>query len=706
MLATYREFDLIDDPDERARVAHLADRMPEIEGAESRMDMIYMVADQEGISRKTMVRLFYSWRKDGIWGLVDQRKVRSVTRDNVGYRIFLAYCDRAIGGFDTNAHRALLTDLRSGKVFPEFGTWRDLYKAEHPYERVPDTCPPEWIPHGWGYANFEERQKKDAGRQLQRVYARRGQHAALRYTPQVIRSRYDEETGEQVHGLTYVEADDQWGNVMVRLPTGHVVRPVSFSFVDVATGFVFNPYMKPRLVEIENGRLKSSNLNEFEFRSAMAHFLCTVGFNKVRGITFGIEKGTTAIRENVRKRVAEIPAYGRLIRFTTSGALNVPAHKGLFVGSAGGNPRFKAHVEESHKDIQARLSLMPGNIGRSAETKHESTAALERYAKGLVADASKYSLPPELDRFMSYGVPTFDEYCAAFNCVVDQINDDADHRLEGWVKYVRSEFRSNERSGEWWPIDEMARLDEVDRAMVQRRISANPEALTRVRKMTRREALETYREEVDRLPIHEAWRFMDPRDAKVLTVKPGNTVEFTDSVYYPNRRMVYDAVYVDRAGRQQILPVGKKVRVYWNPWGEMQKCVWYAEEVKDEDGNVKEKYLGLAQRVKTGVVGDRQKTLEAVGAAVHKKVMLMDGMADRHFVDAVEKKAAEFVNRAILATAKERQATGPAVDGEGYGLDQLNDAAIREEEDVAGASRPDEGSNADALAFLDSVNAV
>ena len=118
----------------------------EIEGAESRMDMIYMVADQEGISRKTMIRLFYSGRKDGIWGLVDQRKVRSVTRDNVGYRIFLAYCDRTIGGFDSNAHRALLTDLRSGKVFPEFGTWRDLYKAEHPYERVPDTCPPGWIP--------------------------------------------------------------------------------------------------------------------------------------------------------------------------------------------------------------------------------------------------------------------------------------------------------------------------------------------------------------------------------------------------------------------------------------------------------------------------------------------------------------------------------------------------------------------------------
>lgn len=700
-ISTYAEYDLIADPDERARVAHLVDRMTEIAGAAAKTAMMVMVAAQEGLPYSTVRRLYYAWEKDGVWGIVDKRKVRSVTHDNVGYNIFITYCDRTIGGFDTDAHRALMTDLRSGKVFPEFGTWRDLYRLEFPYEKVPDTCPPKWIPAGWSYANFEERQKKDARRQLQRMYARRGQHAALRYTPQVIRSRYDEETGEQVHALTYVEADDQWGNVMVRLPNGNVVRPVSFSFVDVATGFIFNPYMKPRFVEIENGRLKSSNLNEFEFRSAMAHFLCTVGFNKNLGITFGIEKGTSAIRENVRKRVAEIPVYGRLIRFTTSGALNVPAHKGLFVGSAGGNPRFKAHVEESHKDIQARLSLLPGNVGRSAETKHESAAALERYAKGLIADASKYSLPPEIDRYMAYGLPTFEEYRAAFHCVIDQINDDAGHRLEGWVKYMRQEFRSSERSGEWWPFDELARLDEVDRAMVLRRIGENKEALTRVRRMTRREAMEVYREEIGKLPIHEAWRFMDPRDAKVLTVRPGSTIEFTDSVYYPNRRMVYDAVYVERTGKQGILPVGKKIRVYWNPWGEMQQYVWIVEEVKDEAGNVKEKYLGYSTRVKSGVIGDQKRTLEAVGAAVHKKALLMDGMEDRHFAETVQKKADEIVNRAILATAKEQTARGLKADGEGYALDDLNGAAIREE-----AKEDAVGENADALAFLDTANAV
>ena len=56
-------------------------------------------------------------------------------------------------------------------------------------------------------------------------------------------------------------------------------------------------------------------------------------------------------------------------------------------------------------------------------------------------------------------------------------------------------------------------------------------------------------------------------------------------------------------------------------------------------------------------------------------------------------------NLRVLAEAKEAAARGPAPDGEGYSLDDLNGAAIRE--DPAG-----DGENADALAFLDAANAV
>ena len=656
MGSNYGDFDLIADCEERARVAHLADRMLEIEGAERVLDMIKIVGEQEGIAWQTVRRMYYAWREHGVAGLVDKRKVRPSATEHPGYKLFLVFRDKAVGGSDMDAFVAMMNAIRAGEVF-EFGTWRDLWKADprHRFDPIPERCPPRYVPYGWSYDNFNKKQRRDAGQQLQRIYARRGQQAALRWTPSVTRSRYDEERGAQVPALVVVEADDQWGNVMVQLPNRMgCVRPVSFSFVDVATGMIFDPYMKPRLVEFDGERLKSSNLNEFEFQTALAHFLCFTGLNKRTGTTFDIEKGTTAIRENVRQRIAMIPVYGRLIHFRTSGSLNTPAHKGLFVGSAGGNPRFKSRVEESHKDIQGRLSYMPGNLGRSAATKQESGEAMVRYAKNLMVDAAKYNLPPELARMMDSPLPTFDEYKAAFCNVVDQINDDIHHNLEGWVKYLKREFRSSEKSSEWWPWEEFERLDPVDRAMVTRRIQECPDKLTQDRRMSRREAFATWAADIGKLPLDEAWRFIDPRHARMLKVRPGNVIELTDSTYYPGRKMVYDAVCYNRANGKVALPVGKTVRVYWNPWGEMQNHVWYTEDVKDEKtGAVRENYIGMASRVKAGVVGRQDTILEAVGAALHKKALLMDGMEDRHFSDAVGKMAAELWNKAVLEAAKE-----------------------------------------------------
>ena len=61
-------------------------------------------------------------------------------------------------------------------------------------------------------------------------------------------------------------------------------------------------------------------------------------------------------------------------------------------------------------------------------------------------------------------------------------------------------------------------------------------------------------------------------------------------------------------------------------------------------------------------------------------------------------------NLCVIKEAGAAKAAGPQPDGEGYGLDELNEAGWTRP--VASDEEQGEESNADALAFLDAVNAV
>ena len=74
----------------------------------------------------------------------------------------------------------------------------------------------------------------------------------------------------------------------------------------------------------------------------------------------------------------------------------------------------------------------------------------------------------------------------------------------------------------------------------------------------------------------------------------------------------------------------------------------------------------------------------------------------RHMGEALERAGRMARNLRVMNEAKEAAARGPAPDGEGYTLDELNGAS--DSSDVQ--ALPEQCPNADALAFLDKLNHV
>lgn len=150
----------------------------------------------------------------------------------------------------------------------------------------------------------------------------------------------------------------------------------------------------------------------------------------------------------------------------------------------------------------------------------------------------------------------------------------------------------------------------------------------------------------------------------------------------------------DRRGYSSALPPGRKVLLLVNPLV-TEVAVLLNPETRD--------VMGVAQRYDRAPAYDRRAIEVAMGdqaADLAAKVLPVRG---RHQADAEDRARRMANNLRVMKAAKEAAARGPAPDGEGYALDDLNGAAIREDpaDGAAGA-----GENADALAFLDAANAV
>jgi len=660
----YQAYKVISDYDDVRRVSSLASRMGEIAAAGhgQRGLVVAKIAAEMGVSPSTLRRQFDKWRVGGDVAMADKRKIRKGERDNIFYSSFLEYARNAKNDFMCG-YRDMLRDIRAGREFP-FGTWRDLWARDFPYTAVPAICPANFVPRDFCYNTMMARKNRDAAVAMSTEWSRRGQFAALKYTLPVIRSRVGLHPGE------VVQADDVWHNFDV-FATGikGVFNPLEFAFYDVASAFKVVSAMKPRVMVIDpkTGKETRDNLKEFQFRIAVAHLMCDVGFYK-GGITLVGERGTTALRETVLQRIAAVPGYGRLFKFQTSGVKNQPAARDVFMGNGGGNPRMKSLCECAHNILHNATAGLLGNHGRDAAHKTENQAAVIRYSEDILEQARR--IDADIIPLLQLPILDYSVYQRYFYAIESEVMDRTDHRLEGWQENHLTEYRLS-LDAPWRPIRELTDMPQDNATAVSAVISTNPAGLMRQRKMSRREVWAAGLRDLERWPIEYAPAFLDPRDAKDGVVRPDGTIAFTDATYYTGQMKRYVAQYTDRkTGVPTRLSPGARVRFYWIPIGKLSEQIW----LTDESDNI----VGMCRQLKTAAWADPESIKVAMGQQMKQTAELMAETRSAGAGKAAAQMAAREINRALIEGAKVAKAVPVTYGGAGDApgddfLEQMND---------------------------------
>ncbi len=652
---TYQNYAVIPDWTERERVSTLASVMVQIDAAPRKVAAFTQLGAANGIAPKTLERWYYRWRRSGDVALADGRKMTRGASDNIFFADFKTYAERdrntSRGGYD-----AMLRDIRSGKEF-RFGTWRNLYRREFPGEAVPPFCPSGWTPRGFTYQNMMRLLDRDPSKRQALAWNRQGEFAALSTTLPVVRSR----VGLPV-GAVY-QADDVWHNVDVYAPgVKGIFQPLEFAIYDVASAYKAVSVMKPRMLTVDpkTGKEVRDNLKEKQFRFAMGYLVCEVGFNH-DGVTFILERGTTAIRENVQRRVAAIPGFGRLFRFQTSGVKNTPANAGMMIGNAGGNPRMKSLCECAHNILHNATASLLGNRGRDAAHLHESENAVVKYSADMIEQARR--IDPMLVPLLQLPILEYKNYQQYFYAIEDEVMDRHEHRLEGWADREIVEYRLSATSDDWIPVQKMFDMSPDAIAATKAVIATDPQNLMRKRKMSRREAWKAGQKDMARLPEFYMPAFLDPRDVAEGVVRSDGTIQFADSTYYPGERKAYIAEVADINGMRRRLAPGTKVKFFWNPLGKLSEHIWIA----DENGGV----VGMCPLMKTARWSDPESIKVAMGQKAHQIAELMADSRARHADAAVARLAGEAVNKALLENYEAAAAKSVTMGGDAVSLERL-----------------------------------
>ena len=656
MASTYSEYALITNPEDRALVSQLEPLFVIVKSAKGTGTQGVVMAEcaaQAGMNRKTFQNKFYAWTKFGAIGAADKRRVAKVRRTSDILPVYKTYLEKFKGQdyFKAAAHRRMMADFRAGVIFAGIGTWREVWREEKPTAEVPPRCPPSWEPFGWGYANLVERLKHDALFSASLEWNVRGAGAASKFVRDVMRSRLDEATGKQLAGGSVYQWDDAFDNVVV-MCKGHVGlwRPIGFHCYDVATGYHLPAFQKPRPYSHTDtqDRIAGDGLTEQMFAMMFFYVHAVIGFNR-DGVTHVLEKGTTAIRDVIRQRLAGLPEFGALIKFATGTPKATAAHNGLFLGRFG-HPQMKSIVEGAHRYRQLETADLPGQVGMSAAMKPESLENFKGHEEKFIAKVAAADLPDEVVRLLSKRFLEWSEYQVIAGARSDAINDATKHNLEGWgERYHVEEFCDPDDPNKWYPMSVLDTLTPLTQERIEAMMLTDPEHMVRSRRMSRREAWETWKDKLTTVPLADMWYFMDPRWAKELTVTPKRTIRFRDENFYGKGvEMVYEAKVTDANGIPRLLAPGQKVRVYINCWGELQDHIWVA----DENDNP----LGMADRIKAAFWADPEAIKEAAKAKLIDMAEVLHDTRSRNWDAAAEKIALETGRKILIETAKEAKA--------------------------------------------------
>lgn len=448
-----------------------------------------------GITVPSMYRKCQAWRRGGILALVDGRLLRKHKSgglaDNKEFVEFWQAILLSNKRKSAPAYRELINRLRTDEYIPGFGTWRDIWTAEHNgvHPDLIARCPYRHgglVPQGWTMRNLN----RLAPGQFAITASRQGMMAAqMQSLPDIIRTRVG------LAPCQVVQLDDMWYEHKVSFASNkHAQRVVEFALQDVLTGHVIVRLTKP-VREREDGTRET--LKGVWTRYILAHLLCSVGIPKGGCMIVG-EHGTASADTTLKEILGEVS--GGAVRFVAGGILSEPLAKGLYSGRPHGNPRIKGMLEGLHALVKNELGSVRGHMGGGRGAEPETVYGMDQADERLraIARGLERSRPGILDRLRLPYIPYYD-FLELVHQAYERIDTRTVHDLEGWEQcgFVTGEYQIEPR-GPWIDIASLDAMS-VPKANAFRALIQTGEIAYRTRNMSPREAWESRKSELTKL---------------------------------------------------------------------------------------------------------------------------------------------------------------------------------------------------------------
>ncbi|MEO5914830.1 MAG: hypothetical protein ABIS50_11395 [Luteolibacter sp.] len=532
--------------------------------------------------------------------------------------------------------------------------WRngDLTKAIPGYDRCPGPGAGSRIPRGWNYSNLLNHMPND----VELAAARKGRTAAKKLIAGVITTR----VGRYPFGE--IQFDDMWHNFLVNvLGYKRAYRLLEFGCIDHFSTFIFRPGLKPRLPDMETGKMKQ--LNGRDFHLYLVNWLLDYGVHP-DGTIFNVENGTASISKAFEAKL--LMWFGGKLTVQRAGMSGTAAFGGGWKERAKGNPNAKALKEGMGNLVQNSLGHITGQTGMNRDDCPGQLTGMSNENEMLLALADAV---PALRDKLQLGFLDLTEAVFAVNEAYDMINFRTEHEIEGWgeCNLIIQEFCANRNTDTWIPLDDaVAGLPDHERQILGLSLRLDP-TLTRPRKLSPGEVVLAHQQRLIKPPHEAVPDLLGPEYGKIREAT-GGRISFT----YPGvGKIRFKATYQDSDGFVRRIENGTEILTHFNPW---KQDHLYLSDAKTG------RFLGRASRDRSVTHGD----VEAI--------MQKHGEAERDFKDAIRETAARHgvtrlphikLNTAAIRTASQPTARDRSLAEAGFDASSMLDAETETEDFTA-----------------------
>lgn len=581
----------------RDRIHWLLSVMRYVAGASSKTQACHEVATDAEKHFNSIYGVWLRFKKSGDWrDLVDRRHTSEFWKRDDSKRIDLPHdfvqewklrCednDRAMRA----AHRKLVSDWKAWKR-------GDLTKRIPGYAKCPDAVAGSPLPYGWTYRNLLNYQPTD----VELVAARKGRVEAKKLLPGVRTTRVGS------YPFAEIQFDDMWHGFKVNV-AGYKksYRLLEFGAVDTFSTLIFKPGLKPRVEDMETGKMKA--LNERDFHLFAVNWLLDFGIHP-DGTILNAENGTARFSKAFQERLLSI--YGDKVTFVTGGMSGAPALPGGWRERAKGNPNAKALKEGLGKLIQNSLGHIPGQVGMHYLDAPAGLTGRDQENELLLAIAAAV---PGIRKQLSLGFLDLEDAVHAVNETYDLLNFRSDHEMEGWAEcgLIVDEIRFSKESDDWRSLEEtLEKCDTHERFMLAQAIKLDP-SLKRPRRLSPGEVILAHRERLIKPPESSIPDLLGDAYGEVKEVQ-GGIIHFSRPEL---GKLRFHAVYQDAGGFRRRVENGTEILAHLNPW---KPDFLYLSEARSR------RYLGRAAIDRRPTRGDID--------AIHAR----HGAAERDYKDAL-----------------------------------------------------------------------